>query len=456
MKRTPTTPTRHLSRHTSQIVAKEGLQVCAQSLDAFPEEDHHETHTDNTDTSSEPAHESNCSQGGATSLRAKLGCFSRVKRKMKHKKVESSSLSGLRIDHKIANDVVKKLDLSHVRELKAGSNPSLLMEKTHDIASSSTEDAPPQDPRTLRPGSKVTLADLFAQPSGSESDILALCERVGRKENWYLEPDSLCLEKEAFAAGCQAKVFRGKVQNLNICVKQVSKRSRHLASIAREVGMLRNIRHANIVAFIGTSTSEAGDLQLILEDMRGGDIVSLVQKKRLNKKRSVEIALSIARALAYLHGGDKPIIHRDLKPDNVLIDAIGEAKVADFGLARFKASKSSKTYNMTGMVGTLRYMAPEVIREEPYDEKVDVYALGLILYYMLTKRPPFKGFDWQRRTRHAKDREDFKVSRRLRMKPALKKFIESCTQDDARKRPSALEATEALKTLLISVNQKGW
>eukprot|EP00470_Lotharella_oceanica_P012500 CAMPEP_0170195968 /NCGR_PEP_ID=MMETSP0040_2-20121228/62711_1 /TAXON_ID=641309 /ORGANISM="Lotharella oceanica, Strain CCMP622" /LENGTH=315 /DNA_ID=CAMNT_0010445269 /DNA_START=221 /DNA_END=1165 /DNA_ORIENTATION=+ len=304
----------------------------------------------------------------------------------------SNASPGLRINRKLTNvDIVHKLDLSHIRELEQDSDSSLLLEKSHVITSSKSGDPIAPVPKKAN-GSKLTLSELLNQPSGSESDVLALCERVGRIENWYIEQDSLCLEGKSFAGGSQAKVFRGQVQNLAVCVKQVSKNSRHLKSIARELGILRGMCHPNVVALIGASQSEAGDLQIILEYMSGGDLVSLVRKK-LSKKHVVRIALSIARALAYMHGGDKPILHRDLKPENVLVDAMGEAKLADFGLARFKHQSSGK-YAMTGVAGTLRYMAPEVIREEAYDEKVDVYALGLTMFYMLTGTPPFKGFDW--------------------------------------------------------------
>jgi len=97
-----------------------------------------------------------------------------------------------------------------------------------------------------------------------------------------------------------------------------------------------------------------------------------------------------------------PIIHRDLKPPNVLFDANGVAKIADFGLSKFVNSNLER-YQMTAKTGTVRYMAPEVLIGNPYSCSVDVYSFGMILSYMFTGQRPFAGFDVQKRIRHAAD-----------------------------------------------------
>jgi serine/threonine protein kinase len=95
--------------------------------------------------------------------------------------------------------------------------------------------------------------------------------------------------------------------------------------------------------------------------------------------------VQVARGMAYLHGHTPPILHRDLKSDNVLIKG-STWKVGDFGLARFASAGP-----MTAETGSYRWMAPEVIRHEPYGPAADIYSFGMLMYECLTLAPPFVG-----------------------------------------------------------------
>ncbi len=99
------------------------------------------------------------------------------------------------------------------------------------------------------------------------------------------------------------------------------------------------------------------------------------------------IAVQLVGALEYLHtqpGG--AVIHRDMKPQNILLGADGCVKLCDFGFAR---AMSSRTKVLTSIKGTPLYMAPELVKEQPYNHTVDLWSLGIILYELATGRPPF-------------------------------------------------------------------
>ncbi|EFA86258.1 ankyrin repeat-containing protein [Heterostelium album PN500] len=102
------------------------------------------------------------------------------------------------------------------------------------------------------------------------------------------------------------------------------------------------------------------------------------------------LSQSMANGMAYLHGLTPQIIHRDLTSQNILLDANGSAKIADFGISRFKNDIGDKT--MTA-IGNPRWRAPEVTKGEKYSEKVDVFGFGMILYELFTRRVPFHDYE---------------------------------------------------------------
>ncbi|MBX5482135.1 MAG: protein kinase [Myxococcaceae bacterium] len=114
------------------------------------------------------------------------------------------------------------------------------------------------------------------------------------------------------------------------------------------------------------------------------DLEALNRPERLG--RLTDAMLQLCQALAYIHAHG--LVHRDLKPSNVMVDEDRIVRLMDFGLAKFLADDGSVTG--TGrLVGTYRYMAPEQILGEPLDARADLYSLGVILYELLSGRPPF-------------------------------------------------------------------
>ncbi|GJN17676.1 hypothetical protein PR202_gb04765 [Eleusine coracana subsp. coracana] len=149
-----------------------------------------------------------------------------------------------------------------------------------------------------------------------------------------------------------------------------------------ELDVLQLIRHPNVVQFLGAVT-QSSPMMIVMEFMRKGDLrTHLTKKGALTPSYAVKLALDIARGMSYLHG-HKPeaIIHRDLEPSNILRDDTGHLKVADFDLCKMLKwrRKIREERAITSPGNACRYVAPEVLRNEEYDTKVDVFSFALIL-----------------------------------------------------------------------------
>ncbi len=158
------------------------------------------------------------------------------------------------------------------------------------------------------------------------------------------------------------------------------------ARLRRESKALERISDPNVVKVLGYGEDE-GIPYLVMEYVRGTDLTQYVTEKP-SIDRIIQVFIGISNALAAVHG--QGIIHRDLKPDNIRVTLDGEAKLMDFGLA--KSLEGTVALTRAGaVVGTVLYMAPEQCRGAQLDYRADLYALGAVLFWALTGRPPFMG-----------------------------------------------------------------
>jgi serine/threonine-protein kinase len=156
----------------------------------------------------------------------------------------------------------------------------------------------------------------------------------------------------------------------------------------REARSVAQLQHPNIVTVIDRG-EEAGRQYIVFEFIDGENLKELVVRKgRLDLRAALEIALEVARGLAFAH--DHGLVHRDVKPQNVLLNGDGGAKVTDFGIARSLDVDHGVTQTGT-ILGTSNYIAPEQASGRPVDVHTDVYSLGIVLYEMLTGELPFPG-----------------------------------------------------------------
>jgi class 3 adenylate cyclase/tRNA A-37 threonylcarbamoyl transferase component Bud32 len=154
----------------------------------------------------------------------------------------------------------------------------------------------------------------------------------------------------------------------------------------REARNAASLHHPDIVSIHDRGETEDGTYYIVMEYMEGGTLEDLIhQEGPLSPQRATEIAIEVAHALRAAH--EKGVIHRDIKPQNILLSKAGEAKVADFGIAR--AATATTMTQVGSVMGTVHYMSPEQALGEPATPKSDLYSLGVVLYEMLTGELPY-------------------------------------------------------------------
>lgn len=152
----------------------------------------------------------------------------------------------------------------------------------------------------------------------------------------------------------------------------------------REIETLKRLLHPNIVQLYGYG-EEDGHLYYAMELVEGRSLQDeLHAGRRFTWREAARIGIAVAQALKHAH--DRGIVHRDLKPANLLIDAQEHVKLADFGIARLYGNQGVTVEG--GVIGTIDYMAPEQAEGKPPTARCDLYALGGVLYTLLTGRPP--------------------------------------------------------------------
>jgi predicted Ser/Thr protein kinase len=223
---------------------------------------------------------------------------------------------------------------------------------------------------------------------------------------------------------------------------------------AREAALLGQLSHPNVVTVHDYGTTEGGDQYVVMERLRGRSLKDAVRDEPVEAKRAVRIAEGIARGLAHAH--EHGLVHRDVKPSNVFLveDDGGRERpvLLDFGLVKHKDAADDVTRTGTYM-GTPAYTAPEQAKGAPdVDGKADVYALGVLLYRMLSGVLPYKG-EHSMAVVLAHITEPYPpiaANSGVHVDPAVEGMVRAAMEKDPRNRPSASDIARSLEEWRIS------
>lgn len=258
---------------------------------------------------------------------------------------------------------------------------------------------------------------------------------LGEGTEWEIQWEDLDIG-ERIGIGSYGEVYHADLDGTEVAVKKFLDQDFSgdaLAQFKSEVEIMLRLRHPNVVLFMGAITRPP-HLSILTEFLPRGSLYRLLHRAniRLDEKRRLRMALDVAKGMNYLHTSHPIIVHRDLKSPNLLVDRHWVVKVSDFGLSRMKHHTflSSKS-----CAGTPEWMAPEVLRNEPANEKCDVYSFGVILWELTTTRIPWEGLNPMQvvgavgfQNRRPEIPED--------VNPAVAQIIRDCWQTEPHLRPS--------------------
>mmetsp|Transcript_42128 Transcript_42128/g.51145 ORF Transcript_42128/g.51145 Transcript_42128/m.51145 type:complete len:317 (-) Transcript_42128:481-1431(-) len=236
------------------------------------------------------------------------------------------------------------------------------------------------DPKSLR----MENERLKARIASLEGSGARPVDIPGGRSDLEIPFEELELEPDQVGGGGFSLVYRGYWRGTQIAAKKWFDQEgddKVMQEFRSEVMTLQNMRHPNVVQMLG-ACMRPPNLCIVLEYLP----MSLFQvlyggKIDIDRKRAVDLATDVCRVCQYLHSRSPPVIHRDIKPQNFLVDRAWKVKICDFGLA-----SSLKT--QTGS-GTPHYMAPELLTQSAFNEKVDVYAFGIMLNELIEKVRPW-------------------------------------------------------------------
>ena len=289
-------------------------------------------------------------------------------------------------------------------------------------------------------------ANRAKHPEGTCSNMASSRQLLVNPAQYFRPKPSSLKVGEEISRGAYGSVHFGELDGRPVAVKRIHRLlleaakdqgdlKQVLTDFKRECQFLEQMDHPNLVDFRGAFYDKAKDEPMLVMERMTENLREFLQRIRndLSPQKQLEICLAITRCLRYLHTHTPPIVHRDLTDKNVMFGKDGLVKIGDLGQSRLKVSNAE--YFNTAQPGAIPFMPPEAMQEQShYNEKLDIFSLGVLMLEVATQQPPRVGLVGIGRDKEVhRRREDLS---KLEKDHPLKPLILSCLSDDPRERPN--------------------
>lgn len=232
---------------------------------------------------------------------------------------------------------------------------------------------------------------------------------------------------------CVVYIAKDPHLKATVAVKEMILTDKNTRMLLEETRLMASMKHPNIIKFYAAHRVKE-TLWILMEYMDGGSLTNVATYCDCQESHIAYFAREVLLALEYLHEHNK--IHRDIKTDNILLKSNGELRLADFGYA---AHLSSRTESRKSVVGTPYWMAPELIKNQPYSFGVDIWSLGIVCRELAEGEPPYVEYPPMRVLYLIVAQGIPPISQPERRSPQFMDFLDKCLQVDPKRRPTATE-----------------